>query len=281
MFVARHDADDISPPDRFAIQLAAVESAADISLVTGGVETFGQSDDSFVARHSPWQPRLEWDLLFSNVVGAGAHVMFPRFVGGTRVLFPARQTYAEDYGLWCNLSRRGRVLSPSAVIYRYRRHESSISATKRSKQHECFRALRHEYQSLYLGTLSANTSAAISQFWVGGGDRPLPTDLRRTEPVLAELMANFLCYIGRRYGTAVRQALELQIDSRFAERLGYWLYRSLRYLDAKAFREVIALAGAKAARRDAIISALEQAARALSVRMRRSTEGRIPTALSP
>ena len=53
-------------------------------------------------------------------------------------------------------------------------------------------------------------------------------------------------------------------------------------LDAKAFREVIALAGAKAARRDAnSISALEQAARALCVRMRRSTEGRIPTALSP
>src|SRR5947209_7962472 len=35
--IARHDADDVSPPERFSIQLDALESSPDVALVTGAV----------------------------------------------------------------------------------------------------------------------------------------------------------------------------------------------------------------------------------------------------
>src|SRR3954471_19479933 len=41
--IARHDGDDISPPDRFATQLAAIERDAEVVLVTGRVETFADA----------------------------------------------------------------------------------------------------------------------------------------------------------------------------------------------------------------------------------------------
>ena len=55
-------------------------------------------------------------------MGAGAHVLFPRVIDGSPVLFPATHRYAEDYGLWCRLSRFGRVECPAEIVYRYRQH---------------------------------------------------------------------------------------------------------------------------------------------------------------
>lgn len=162
-FVARHDADDISPPDRFAIQLAALQADVSTALVTGAVEAFNSSGPTFVVRPPHWQPRLEWDLLFSNVVGAGAHVMFPRVFEGRPVSFPATHRYAEDYGMWCSLARRGRVVCPPDVVYRHRHHETSISSSCKSEQDECFAMQRHAYQSLYSEPAARRSPAATSR----------------------------------------------------------------------------------------------------------------------
>ena len=56
-FVARHDADDISPPDRFAIQLAALQADASTALVTGAVEAFNSCGPGLVVRRAPVDPR--------------------------------------------------------------------------------------------------------------------------------------------------------------------------------------------------------------------------------
>src|SRR5256885_15986113 len=70
-FIARHDGDDVSPPDRFAVQLEALESDEAVSLVTGSVEYFGATETgrSIIRRPPAWQPRLEWELFFDNAVG--------------------------------------------------------------------------------------------------------------------------------------------------------------------------------------------------------------------
>src|SRR5262245_10157638 len=167
-FVARHDADDISPPDRFAIQIEALESDEEISLVTGAVEYFGatRSGMGTIDRPPAWQPRLEWDLLFRNAVGAGGHVMFPRVVRGGPVLFRARRRYAEDYDLWCRLSRLGRVICPSDTVYRYRQHASSITTRLKHEQFECMSQIRHEYQAEYLRSdVSRAAADDVARFW--------------------------------------------------------------------------------------------------------------------
>src|SRR4029079_18808962 len=59
--VARHDADALSPPDRFAIQLDALRSGDDVALVTGAIEIFHDAhSDTTMLRPPPWQPALEW-----------------------------------------------------------------------------------------------------------------------------------------------------------------------------------------------------------------------------
>lgn len=243
--IARHDADDISPPERFAVQLEALESDDRISLVTGAVEVFGtgHGQAAYISRPPSWQPKLEWDLLFSNAVGAGSHVMFPRVFHGTPVLFPAKHRYAEDYGLWCRLSRLGRVACPEQVIYRYRQHALSITSRKRAEQQACMSEIRQGYQSLYLKSEEVREmSVELSRFWLADGSRPLGGSVRGINALLTELRTGFLDDIEQRYGHAQRLTIESEIDKTFSERLAYWLFRSTRLLDRKALHDLLSVA---------------------------------------
>jgi glycosyltransferase involved in cell wall biosynthesis len=260
--IARHDADDISHADRFAIQLDALDSATDTSLVIGAVEFFGRLPN-YTSRPSSWQPRLEWELLFTNAVGAGAHVMFPRVIGGAPVLFPAKCRYAEDYGLWCRLSRLGRVVCPTQVVYRYRQHASSITSRHKAEQDECLASIRYDYQSQYLQPgAPRETVADVSRFWNEDGARPLGATLCDIHRVLSDLRTRFLAYVERRYGISDRVTLAGEIDLALGDRLAYWLYRSIRLLDGQACRDVMSIASGRNEVVAVASKTLAQAARA-------------------
>jgi glycosyltransferase involved in cell wall biosynthesis len=240
-FVARHDADDVSPPNRFEIQLAALRSRYGVVLVTGAIEAFGTGQRGSVNCPPVWQPRLEWELLFENVVGAGAHVMFPRIIGGRPVLFPARYRLAEDYGLWCSLSRLGYVVCPEQVVYRYRQHAGSISQTRKKEQDECCAALRRAYQSEYL-PVTEEISELLTRFWARQGARVASIDVSALDSIFAELQSRFVRYVERRYGREDRKKLETALRKAHHERLAYWLYRSVRFADPTAVGQVLATA---------------------------------------
>jgi glycosyltransferase involved in cell wall biosynthesis len=242
-FITRHDADDVSPPDRFAIQLEPLERDPGVCLVLGAVEVFGSNqNDTWIARPPAWQPRLEWELLFRNAAMAGAHPVFPRVIGGAPVLFPAVRPYSEDYGLWCRLSRLGRVVSPEQVVYRYRRHEQSITSRKRVEQFECMAQIRRDYQAPYLRPDVSISD--LSTFWVTNGRRPLAS-VNTIYGIHRELLPNFLAYVERRYGPADRARLAAELDDALSDRLGYWLYRSVRFFDGRACRDVLSIARAR------------------------------------
>jgi hypothetical protein len=247
-FVARHDADDVSPPNRFEVQLAAVRSADDVSLVTGTVEVFGGHGIPTIPLAPPphWQPRLEWELLFGNVVGAGAQVLFPRVFRGVPILFPGRYRYAEDYGMWCTLSQMGRVLCPPEIVYRYRQHAASITSLKRLEQQECLSMIRHAYQAQYIShDRSVEAADELSRFWSEDGIRPLGVRAKRIEATLYELRSRFLAYVEQRYGPGERAALDADLGQAFRDRLGYWIYRSVRFGDAPACRALLSAAAAR------------------------------------
>jgi len=272
--IARHDADDISPADRFAIQLDALDAAADTSLVTGAVELF---DERRHERRCPpsWQPRLEWELLFTNAVGAGAHVMFPRVLGGAPVLFAAKYRYAEDYALWCRLCRLGRVACPTQVIYRYRQHASSITSRNKREQDECLAGVRYDYHAQYLTPgVSRETVEEVARFWNEDGARPLGARLSDINPALVDLFTRFLAYVERRYGISDRVTLAAEIDRALGDRLAYWLHRSIRFRDVRACRDLLSIATGRGDVAAVAGRALAQATRAFVRKFSRTLIGR-------
>jgi glycosyltransferase involved in cell wall biosynthesis len=241
--IARHDADDVSPPDRFAIQLEMFRRGAPV-LVAGAVEMFRDSKRApRMIRPPDWQPRLEWELLFTNVIGAGGHVMFPRIIEGLPVRFPCRTRYAEDYRLWSRLARLGPVVCPGDVVYRYREHDDSISVRARAEQDACFREICRSHQSEYLAApISPVDSGRVSRFWRMEGRGRMDGPLECVDAILSGLACGFLAYVTHRYGPAERMALASEIADATTERLGHWLYRSIRHVDGRVCRDVMALA---------------------------------------
>jgi hypothetical protein len=243
--IARQDADDVSPSDRFAVQLRALSSADGVALVTGDVAVFPEhrGDGGVVNGPPDWQPRLEWELLFSNAIGAGAHVMFPRLIAGAPILFPCRYRYAEDYGLWCRLTRLGRVVCPRHVVYRYRRHSSSITSRRSAEQRDCLSRLMQEHVSQFLRSApSIEAVGEISRFWRHQGNRPL-AGAGSVMAMLVELRASFLAQIEARFGPSERTELERQIEETLQERMAYWTFRSMTFRDWRSCRELISMAG--------------------------------------
>ena len=243
--VARQDADDVSPADRFAVQMAAFDADADVLLVTGHVDMFDADDRRIVQIRPPsWQPRLEWELLFGNVIGAGGHVMFARRVREVPVLYSTGHRCAQDYDLWNRLARLGRVVCPARIIYKYRRHASSITTRRRSEQDAAAAAIRRAYRAQYLRSEQDPEAAEeLSGFWAGD---PVRWPGARRRPVgaqLAELRAGFLPYIEQRYGASDSRRLDAEWDEALTDRLGYWLYRSISRLRIRQCLDVMATAG--------------------------------------
>lgn len=265
-FIARHDADDISPPDRFAVQDDAFSSAPETSLVTGALEVF--SDDpkfSYLDRHPTRQARLEWELLFQNVIGAGAHVMFPRVIRGKRVLFPAKYRYAEDYGLYCTLCRLGRVVCPEHVIYRYRQHKASITGRNKAEQYECFSQLRQQYQIEHLGSeVLRPATEDVSRFWKAEGGRISQNGFITAVSLLTQLRSQFVGYVEERFGASERIVFEAELDDTLRQRLSYWVYRSTRFLDLGSIRYLLSTLAARGEALTACQDAARQFASALS-----------------
>jgi hypothetical protein len=85
----------------------------------------------------------------------------------------------------------------------------------------------------------------LSRFWLADGSRPLGESVHRLNAILADLRAGFLAYVEQRYGHSDRARLEAEIDTTLTERLGYWLFRSLRFIDRRACGELLTLALAR------------------------------------
>jgi hypothetical protein len=77
------------------------------------------------------------------------------------------------------------------------------------------------------------------RFWTFDGSQPLADSVCRIRSLLAALRFSFLAYVDRRYGPFQRAMLDSQIEKAFRDRLGYWLFRSIRFRDLRAVRELV------------------------------------------
>ncbi|HBH79633.1 MAG TPA: hypothetical protein DDY39_07395, partial [Nitrospira sp.] len=102
-YIARMDADDVSMPDRFAMQLEYLDRHLDIGVCGSWIETFG-AETSEVVEYPSDDGTIRCQLLFSSSLAHPA-TMFRRSLILTHHLFyDERAVHAEDYDLWVRAS---------------------------------------------------------------------------------------------------------------------------------------------------------------------------------
>ncbi len=128
-YVARMDADDASLPERLERQIAFLDEHPRVALVAPGVEVVdeaGRRMDEVVLPTD--DASLRRRLLLRNPFTHGSVVIRRAAldsVGGYRANYGAN----EDYDLWRRLARSWELGAVRDILYRYRRHEQSTTAT--------------------------------------------------------------------------------------------------------------------------------------------------------
>ncbi|MCU0872327.1 MAG: glycosyltransferase family 2 protein [Pirellulaceae bacterium] len=136
VYIARHDADDVSLPGRLAAQVELLENLPELAFVSCWSYGIGPNAELLFEVRRPTAVEAATDGLLERGEGPPGHgsVMFRadayRQVGGYRAPF----RYAQDWDLWLRLADVGRFACVPKFGYAYRVSESSISAFRRRQQ---------------------------------------------------------------------------------------------------------------------------------------------------
>jgi glycosyltransferase involved in cell wall biosynthesis len=129
--IARQDQDDLSKPNRFAQQIAFMESNLNCILLGTAAEIWvGDEPSERTHDHPTEHSQLEFDLLFNNPF-VHSSVMMRRDavleVGGYTT--DKNRQPPEDYELWSRLARKGKVANLAERLLVYREVPQSMSRT--------------------------------------------------------------------------------------------------------------------------------------------------------
>ncbi|WP_318557106.1 glycosyltransferase [Geobacter anodireducens] len=154
-YIARMDADDISDPQRLAIQLDFMESHPDVGVCGTWVKTFGDGDVL------EWQYGIASDDIKSNLLFESpfAHpsVMFRRSILIDSCAYYNETLHvAQDYDLWARLFDVTKFANIPSFLYYYRRHQSQVGQKKSFEQAVTSKKVRH----FLLSKLAPNLAAA-------------------------------------------------------------------------------------------------------------------------
>ncbi len=150
-YIARMDSDDISRPERFAKQLAFLESHPDVAVVTCGVRTFcGDKTISECGWSNVEPERIKKDLFFSCAL-AHPTVMMRRKVINSLGGYAPEYNGLEDYELWCRVIEKHKIASVCEVLFEYRVHEGQVS----KKPPESVRNAKKELKKRQLEQINA------------------------------------------------------------------------------------------------------------------------------
>lgn len=139
-YVARMDCDDISHPERLALQVAHMDRHADVAVCGTWLKAFGTQH--FVKRYPITDGGIRAHLLFESAL-AHPSVMFRRelFIA-ERLFYDPDYVRAEDYELWTRVPDSFRFANLNRILLFYRRHPQQVSAEYLSDQSAVTRTIR-------------------------------------------------------------------------------------------------------------------------------------------
>ena len=133
-FIARMDSDDLSTPERLAVQVAYLETHPDVDLCSCGMQLFGAKQETWVRESNVENVKIT-ALFYSPILHASSMWRREAFerVG---LRFRQEMVPAEDYDMWTRAMAAGlRLVNIPQVMYLYRIHPSQ--ATTRGKSRSC------------------------------------------------------------------------------------------------------------------------------------------------
>lgn len=149
--IARQDADDVSLPDRLRRQIDVLQTNPQTAMVGGWYRVVDSTNEGGRIQRLPELPaHLSWSLLFGNQFMHGLATFRKRVVRALGGYSPSI-VFAQDYDLWCRLSRTHALQNVPTVLAHYRRTPKGISVSYEAAQRQSALATSRQQMAWVLG----------------------------------------------------------------------------------------------------------------------------------
>ena len=149
-YIARMDGDDISLPDRFALQVKYLEKHKHVGVVGMHYVLFKADGTKTQVRHSDNPLFNCFHLTANSILGHPTVMMRPEAVLMAGGYFEPEA--AEDLGLWTRISRRWQVTNLKAIGLEYRVHSGNLSIATQDKVADSCIQIGSAHYALIMGT---------------------------------------------------------------------------------------------------------------------------------
>jgi len=134
-FIARHDGDDVSLPERFERQVAYLKEHKDVDILGSFVQVIDAKGNKHEVRYSAVDDEsLVREMPLSNPIAHGSIMMRSRVV--KKFKYDPYMRYAQDYELWLRIKKDGTFhfhVLPE-ILYLWRDHGGTVTVKKRFEQ---------------------------------------------------------------------------------------------------------------------------------------------------
>ena len=144
-FIARMDADDISLPNRLDIQFRVMQASQTLAALGGSPIYINEKNQRLFQRNMPLSHE---EICRAHLTGWGGFIVHPSAIMRASAIqevhgYDEKYTYAQDYDLWCRLSRKWKLKNIAEPLIFYRYHNKSISNKTRNLQGNAVKNILH------------------------------------------------------------------------------------------------------------------------------------------
>lgn len=159
--LARMDADDVSLPGRFAASRALLDSDPSLGVVATCIETIGGEG---LASYVAWQNAVVSKDDHANAILVESPICHPSVIMRRDALDAAGgyhdPPWPEDWDLWLRIGLRGFAIAKvPRVLFRWRRHDASLTVTDARYSEDRMRECRAHYLARRLDDLGERSFA--------------------------------------------------------------------------------------------------------------------------
>lgn len=129
-YIARMDGDDVSLPERFAKQIAFLETNEDVILCGSWFRILGSDN---IVKLPECHNAIKLHFLRGNCIAHPSVMIKKKSLDELEFVYDESREPAEDYDLWVRLALKAKLHNLQEVLLDYRIHKNQIS-TKRSVQ---------------------------------------------------------------------------------------------------------------------------------------------------
>lgn len=140
-YIARMDADDISYPERFAVQVKFMEAHPEYGLCGTNIGIDGRFKSWVRIGESDY---IRFCLLFHNPVCHPTAMIRTSIIRDHQLDYPAEYIHAEEYILWLHILQYSKVINLNEKLLTYRLHEGQVSQVFKDDQFQIGQRIRLE-----------------------------------------------------------------------------------------------------------------------------------------